>query len=187
MTRLLTSDQQAAIADTVIKILIAVRLDFANGVIRLHSGSGQLDFGGEIYTGVGDLGSISNIAEDGALSRNTVTLTLSGIPSSAFDMKEIAFAEHYQGRDIRAYLILLDSTETIIDEPIQAFRGRMDTCSLSMGETVSIRLTAESRLADWDRARNRRYTDQDQQTEYPGDLGFQFVSQSTEYEIRWMM
>jgi len=187
MTRSLSTDQQTAVASELVRLLVCVRLDFSSGVVRLHSGAGEITVSSETYTGAGDLGSISRMAEDGSLSRNTVTMTISGIPRTAFDMKDIAFSENYQSRDVRVYLVLLDETETVIDTPITAFRGLMDTCTLSLGETATIKLTAESRLADWDRPRNRRYTDQDQQAEYSGDKGLEFVSQATEHEIRWMV
>ena len=63
--------------------------------------------------------------------------------------------------------------------------GRMDTMSWSEGETATVSLTVESRLADLERPRARRYTDSDQQAEYPGDLAFQYVQSLVEKEITW--
>ena len=55
-----------------------------------------------------------------------------------------------------------------------------------LGSTQSeVLLTAENRLADWDRPRIRRYNDADQQSEYPGDLGMQFAEQMVNKTILW--
>jgi hypothetical protein len=61
----------------------------------------------------------------------------------------------------------------------------MDTCDLEIGETATITLTIQNRLADWERPRLRRYTDEDQQSVYDGDLGLQFVAQMAEKTIYW--
>ncbi len=45
-------------------------------------------------------------------------------------------------------------------------------------------LTCESRLVDLERAEVRRYTDADQQAEYPGDRFFEFVPALQEAEIK---
>ncbi len=56
---------------------------------------------------------------------------------------------------------------------------------LTIRETATIVVTAESRLIDWNRPRIRRYTDGDQQERFSGDLGFQFMSDASEKEINW--
>ena len=52
------------------------------------------------------------------------------------------------------------------------------------GAEPRISLTCESRLVDLERAEVRRYTDADQQAEYPGDRFFEFVPALQEAEIR---
>ena len=52
------------------------------------------------------------------------------------------------------------------------------------GAEPSVALACESRLVDLKRAEVRRYTDADQQAEYPGDRFFEFVPALHEAEIR---
>jgi hypothetical protein len=73
-----------------------------------------------------------------------------------------------------------------IEAPVLLFDGRMDMVEVTDGGRIAtIALAAENRLRDLERPRLRRYTSQDQQSEYPGDLGFDFVPELQELEIRW--
>lgn len=75
-----------------------------------------------------------------------------------------------------------ESTLTVI--PLWV--GRMDVMMIDEGpETSAITVTAESELADLKRPRVRRYTHEDQQQLYPGDMGFEFVSGVMDLEIGW--
>jgi hypothetical protein len=62
----------------------------------------------------------------------------------------------------------------------------MDTMQITdAGETSQVRIACESRLIDLQRARERRFTDEDQQELYPGDLGLEYVAGLQEREIAW--
>ena len=74
---------------------------------------------------------------------------------------------------------------TIVADPVLVFHGRMDVMNIEIGNTATITVTAESRLADWNRARTSRYTDEEQQRLYPGDKGLQYVAQTAEMELVW--
>jgi hypothetical protein len=62
----------------------------------------------------------------------------------------------------------------------------MDKMSVSDdGENAVIKVTCESRLIDLNRNRVRRFTQVDQQTEFAGDLGLNFVESLQEKSIDW--
>ena len=73
----------------------------------------------------------------------------------------------------------------LVAQPIRLFSGRMDTMDTEVGDTATITVTAESRMVSWDKARVRRYNNEDQQNRYPGDRGFEFVSQMVEKNLLW--
>jgi hypothetical protein len=57
-----------------------------------------------------------------------------------------------------------------------SWSGRTDIPEISYdGETATITIACENRLADSNIPVDRRYTNQDQQMTWPGDLCFQFV------------
>lgn len=172
---------QAAVAPVVRPISLA-RLDFPGAVLAAHSGVGQIAWGGDTYWGVGSFGAVSSVRDAVGTQPSGVQLTLSGIP---VDLVAKCLGEHYQGRDARLYLALLDAGHQLILDPVLVFRGRMDVPDIRMGETATITMHVENRLADWKRPRVRRYSHEDQQELYPGDMGLQFVTQMVEKTIVW--
>ena len=53
------------------------------------------------------------------------------------------------------------------------------------GQTCTISVSAESRLIDLDRTRERRYTSEDQKIDFPNDKGLEFIADLQDKEIIW--
>ncbi|MCH8035958.1 MAG: VWA domain-containing protein [Proteobacteria bacterium] len=64
----------------------------------------------------------------------------------------------------------------------QTFDLKLD---LAPGETATVTVTVESRLIAWERAKIRRYTNEDQQQRFSGDKFLEFVNQTMDKEILW--
>ena len=182
MSRTLSPLTAAAAQDQVVRPIILAQMEFESGTVTVTDAPFSLTYDGVTYTGVGQLGAISAVEEGAELQSYAINLSLSGIPS---ELVSLALLDAYQGNDIRLSLALLDKGHTIIGTPMLLFRGRMDTMDIELGETATITLTAQSRMADWERARLRRYTDEDQRTEYPSDKGFEYIAQMAEKTIYW--
>lgn len=76
--------------------------------------------------------------------------------------------------------------DQIIADPYLIRSGRMDYVTVSAdGQNTVITAQYEGRLIDLERARERRYTDEDQQYEYSGDGGFRFVSALQDKQLVW--
>lgn len=184
MTRDLSAPNEAAATSTHgYRIVLFVDLGFDSGTVRVHSDLGDLVWGGNTYTGVGNLGAITEAEEDSELTRTPITLTLSGIPGT---IVSAVLNEHYQGRPATVYLGYRDvTTGALADDPFILYRGRMDAPVIDEGEDFKVSIPVESRFAAWDRPNVARYNNADQQSRYPGDLGLEFVEQSTEKQIAW--
>lgn len=182
MSRDLTLAMQTAIADGVIRPVTMVRLALDIGLIAVHSGVGSFSWNGDTYLGVGNFGSLSEIRESGDVAPNGVTATLSGIPT---EYLAIAVGDHYQGREAIVYKALLDDAHELIADPALAFRGRIDYAEVQIGTTAAIALVIQSRLADWNRPRIRRYSHEDQQLRYPGDMGLEYVAKMVDKPLIW--
>jgi hypothetical protein len=62
----------------------------------------------------------------------------------------------------------------------------MDVLKINeQAETSTIELAVENRLISFDRANERRYTHEDQQIDYAGDLGFEFIPDLQDKPIIW--
>ena len=164
------------------RLLVMAELDFPSAPVYVHSGVGEVDFDGKTFLGVGQLGKVSPLQETTELQSYGLSLELSGVDPA---LVSISLNDNVQGRDAKIYLVFLDEDLQIINPPVGPWVGRMDYMGAEVGQTATLILHIESRLADWERARIRRYTDEDQQAEYPGDKGLEFVSQMQEKELLW--
>lgn len=182
MSRTLSAAVLAATQAANVPLILLVELVFDSGSVRVTNAAYTFSWNGFSWIGLGRLGSIDAVEEAAGVQANAVGLRLSGVP---VDMVSIAVGEHYQGRACRIYAAPLSASFEVLGSPVKIFEGRMDTMAVDIGSTATITLTAESRLADLERARVRRYNDADQQAEYPGDLGLRFAEEMVEKQVRW--
>lgn len=182
MAHELTPAVVSVIAADNVPLLLFAELVFDSGTLRVTNAGHDMSWDGHNWTGVGQLGSIDAVQEGADLQAYGIKLALSGIPS---DYVATALGEHYQGRACRVWLAFLDSDYRVLADPVLVFSGRMDTMDVDMGNTATITVSAESRLIDLERARVRRFNHEDQQIDYPGDLGFQYVPFMVERELLW--
>ncbi len=163
-------------------ILLAF-FDFAGAPVRAWSGVGDLVWDGHTWTGVGTFGEVSSVEETVEVRATGATFRLSGVPS---DLVLEVINTSIQGRRAKLWLGFMSPDWVLLEDPVLLFDGRMDTVEVIDGaRTAVISLLAENRLRDLERPRTRRYTSEDQQNEYPGDLGFAFVPSLQEAEIDW--
>ncbi len=181
--RTLTSGvSNAAAADNVVLVLL-VEADFDSGILRLNNSNQHLVWNGYTWYGMGELGKISSVEENSTLNAAGISLDISGIDPANI---ATALGANYQGRKLTLYAALLDHAYTIIPSPIIVFLGRIDTMQLLLdSKTASVTLNAESRLADWNRPRIRRFNSEDQSAQFPDDLGLQFVPQMVQKQLVW--
>ena len=182
MSRNLTSAVQTQLAATELQPFFAIKLNFDSGALRLWTGYGDITVNSETYTGGGQLLGVSAIEETVEVAAKGVSMSLNGIDAS---LVSLALTENYQTRSAKIYLGFLSSGAVVAD-PYLIFDGRMDVMTIDdNGETANISLTAESRLIDLERARERRYTSDDQKVRHPNDTGLDFVASLQEKEIAW--
>ena len=182
MDRNIDAATKAALDAKVKRPLILVELDFASGFVRVHSGVGDFVWGDKTFKGVGQFGKIIEIEETEAVQANPLRMELSGVSP---EIVSISLGENYRGRPGRIWIAYLDEDYKAIGQPIGPFIGKMDTMDGEIGKTGAITLSMENRVAEWERARIRRYTHADQQAEYPDDFGLEFVSAVAQMELLW--
>lgn len=183
-TRAVTAAADTALRQPTVRPALLIEMQFSGGPVRLWTGLGDLTWNGNVFTGAGDLLAVSPIEETAEVASKGITLTLSGLPTSLVATLD---GEAWQNRPARVWLALFDEDGvTMIDDPVPIMRGRMDQITHTEGETATVALTIESRLADLERPRIRRYTAADHEAEYPGDLAFAFVEDiANGVDISW--
>ena len=188
MSRDIGAAVQAAVASANVPMLIFVELDFDDEAVRVTNAPYTFQWNGYSWIGLGKLGGIEAIDEGSSLEARGIALQVSGVPVSGegdSEFIEIALGEHYQGRDCRVWVAVLDDQFSIVGNPKLIFLGRMDDMDIVLGATATITLRAQSRLADLERPRVLRYNDATQQELYPGDRGLEFVEQMVEKAVVW--
>ena len=182
MTRGITSALNTELTAETLEPFFAVELAFSGGSVLVWTGYGNITIDGDTFVGSGDLLGISGLTESADVQANGVTIALGGLDSA---LVASALTEEYQGRACKIYFGALSSGSVIAD-PYLVFSGRMDIMTIDdSGSTSDITVTAENRLIDLDRARNRRYTTEDQKIDYPNDRGLEFVTDLQDKTIIW--
>jgi hypothetical protein len=177
MSRSITSASNTAAQASHVKMALLVDLDFDSGNIYLTNSDRTITYASNDYLGVGQFGGVTDVEESSILSASRVNLTLSGIDPALIST---AFNEHYQGRAATLYAAFLDSTYTLIADPVVLFKGTMDNMNIKLGFEGVITLSIISRLDDWQKAKVRRYNNEDQQSKYAGDKGLEFAEQTAQ-------
>lgn len=180
----LTNDMAAASQDRLVRPALLFFADFPSQPTYAWSGYGTLQWNGHDWTGTGTFLTLSEIEETQEMKATGIGLSLSNVPA---DLVPISENEDYQGRTLEIYLMLFEEDgTTIIQDPIMLFRGRMDQMeAVEDVPTAIINMTVESRLVDMDRAREGRYTDQDQKMRFPGDRGLEAVAALQDRKVNW--
>ena len=151
--------------------------------LNIWNGIGDLAFGGNTYTGTGDLLSISAITETSDIQATGIDVNLTGIKSSFIS---IAKNHEYQGRPLTVSLGAFNASGSLIADPVIVFSGFMDTMTIAeSGNHSSISVSVENKLVSFERARVRRYTAEDQKIDHATDKGFEFVTAIVQKEIIW--
>lgn len=183
MSRELSVELAAEVSAPVLRPVLLVDCEFDAGEINLWSGLGVLTAFSKTYNGGGTLLSISEYQETQRLEAQGLTITLSGISSSIL---EVAMDEPYQGRPCRVFIGALNPAGQLVSDPYQLFSGFMDVMNLELGgDTCTVAINVEHKLIILDQSKERRYTSEDQKAEYPGDLGFDFVTSLQDKDIVW--
>lgn len=173
----------AALQANLLRPAVFVSAAFASATLYLWSGRGSVTWNGHTWLGVGTMGSIAPVEEGSTVEARGTTLTLSGIDVTVLGD---SLTDLRQGLPVTVWFALFDDTLALIPNPVIAFQGRMDQPTISHdGQTCTIQINCESRLMDLNTPAERRYTNEDQQRDYPNDRGFEFVNSIQEVTIYW--
>jgi len=178
-----TAAVKAELAGRVVAPILFAEIVWQSGVTHVWSGIGDLTWTGETWAGVGEFGGISPIEETLEIRAAGIELWLDGIDAG---LLALVLADSSQGDTVKVWLGFLDNAGAIVLDPLLVFSGWVDQPVIDQtaaGGRIAVK--AESELIDLKRPRLRRYSDQDQQLLWPGDLFFEFVAELGEREVKW--
>lgn len=183
MARELTAAVAAALTAGTIRPVFFYEGVYSSGTLRLWSGVNDYTWNGQVWAGAGEMLGVSAIEEqsDVRASGFSVSLTADSAIILALNLSAVR-----QGLAGRVWMGVFDAAGVLIVDPFKCFEGRLDAPDILLeGARATVQVKYESRLIDLDRARERRYTQEDQQIDYPADLGFEFVPGLQDKAIFW--
>lgn len=183
MARDLTAGVITELSASRVRPVLFVEVEFASGFVRFWSGIGDFTWDSKLWTGAGNLLSVTPAGETTAIRANGIVMSLSGINPSVLSA---VLANAQQGKPATCWLGFLDSDDVIVADPYLFFKGRVDVPEIEEGpETATVTITAENQLIELRKIRPRRYTSQDQKIDYPTDLGFDFIPRLKSFSGIW--
>lgn len=185
MPRAMSTQMLSAIAQGALYPALFFQATFLTGTVYLWTGMGAIAWGGHTYSGIGTAGSITTIEEGSTLEARGITLQLSGLDATVL---QDVLGEFQLGTPVAVYLGLFSAANpaSLIANPVLAWAGLMDQPGVEVsGQTATISIACENKLISMNVAIDRRYTNDDQQRDYPGDLGMMFVNGIQEMTLYW--
>ena len=183
MSRTLTAGMLAAIDLAELKPIRLVALHFDGGSEYHTTAYKPIVYDGNTYN-TGNLISIGTVKESLEVKVPTLNIALSGVNQANIST---ALSEDSIDRVVVVYSGLLDANDDLVVDPIEEFRGRLDSFQFSENpeqEVAEINWSCVSQLQDFERVAGRRTNDDDQQFHFAGDEGFEF-SALTDTDIKW--
>ncbi|MCW2763972.1 MAG: hypothetical protein JWR85_4173 [Marmoricola sp.] len=150
--------------------------------VFMNSSDRTMVINGNTYYATGELGTISPIQEGLSLTDAGWNMSLSHVPLNDID----ATTEALRTGKVVLMLGLVDDAYQLIEAPRQIAAGDIQTNNVTITDKFAvITLSVRSKMANWHRQSNSRYTDEYQQLIFPGDRGFSFVTDLVNRKIQW--
>ena len=181
MSRGLSAANQTEVAATHLQEVTLVKFEFDTPAY-MHNGMGTITFDGNDYLGVGDFSTSGGSRESESLGPLTMTYTLSAVDSTL--LAEAVDSGNF-GDVITEYIGYRNDDGTLVADPWIANKGKYDHASISLGTDNSITITAHHDLAVLAEIDGRKFSDEDQQAEYTGDLGLEHAVAAEFVRLVW--
>lgn len=178
---MISDEMLLAISTDGCKVGYAVDIISTYGESRIHTGLGSLSINGNVYSGVGTLGSIGQIPVTSDDKPTRLAMSLSGLP---VDFLPQALQKKMRGADVTLYMIAFNEDETInLAEVI--FVGFITAHQVNAGRKNSIDITVGDEFERYEIPWSEYWTDNSMQHSHDGDRICRFTAQISDREINW--
>lgn len=212
MPRIMSAAMSAALTADVLYPVYFFEIEGTGGTLRVWTGSpGQsYAWNGHDWLGIGWLLGFSEVEESAEikvvsmtigmptapevlslalnnLRRNNKCTLYEGFltPGWSFGDDTAPSGPYVLGDDPPAFEIG-EPAGLLVEDPIEVFRGLLDIVETDLAtDRPKLSIRYSSPLADFERARERRATHEDQQIDHPGDLFYQYTGKLSDTVIDW--
>lgn len=187
MSRDIPSGLATAVDAPVVRPFIAVRIELPDPVY-VFSGRGTISFPDSDsvtrnWLGVGEFGAIDTVGEATDGSAVGIKVTLLQVPA---EFRDDVADQAVRGVKFEVYVGALNETYQTVDAVVLLQKLRLSEYKIiDAGSTLQVEVSGESRAIDQRRPSIKRFSDEYQQSRFPGDKFFEYVSRMTEVSILW--
>lgn len=185
MGRTLTTAMSNALGETTLTTCHLLTVYMDSETVRLTDGHKDITYGAATWVASGEFLEFDGLEELLGMELTQVTVSLSGVDQSWIAVFQ---QQEYIDRKITIHLVVMDSEDRLITDPLMQFDGRIDRPQiLSNPEdgSCTVAVTATNQWVDFERAPGRRTNSQEQQIWFAGDLGFDYIPQLINKQIIW--
>lgn len=163
---------------------IFVEMYFASGPVRICTWNQDLFLNGVVFEATGNLLQVSTIEDGAEVHARGINVSLSGFDPT---LLPLVLNDFQVGLPVTIYFGAFDSqTSQQVSNSCIAWQGRTDEPTVTVDQSsATISIACESLLMDMNTPVPWRYTNQDQQLFFPGDLGFIWVNAIQSVPIYW--
>lgn len=181
--RTLAAPTLTAMGQGAVTLVQLIHLGFPGGAVALNTSTWDLEWEGVTYKGAYGLGQISPI-EDAPGEVRGLQFSLAGVAASSIALA-LDEADEWQGVPVTIRTAILNADRQITEAPVD-WLGYGDTMTLQEdGQTAAINATAESSAVDLLRGHPLTTSHADQQSLYPGDRAFEYVTDQADEPVIW--
>lgn len=172
----------AALSSDSLGMVTLVEMELSSP-LRLCTSGYDITHDGDVYTGSGNLGSVSEITDTQGEVKG-LSFSMSGIPSGYI---AIALAEDVRGKPCRVFTGIVSSDTGALLDVVQSWSGTLDRMGIikSADGVCTISVTAEHGGVTFGRPKPLRYTDADQQRITAGDTSMRFCVSQAQHQDIW--
>lgn len=181
MARPMTARMAAALKKHRPLALLA-EIDHPSGAARFWTGVGKLTWQGNVFTGSGQLGTVTPVTHTSDLTIQDIQFTMVGV-----DPVEVAqLNDNVRNLSGKVWLACIEQGQVVAD-PYQIVDAVLDYQSFAAADdgTVSLSITAHTGFYTLARALNETWTTEQQKIDFPGDSGLDLISGLQNQDLQW--
>jgi hypothetical protein len=177
----------AAMADVIRArkpLALLAEIDHPDGLTRLWTGIGTLNYNGFAWTGAGTLGSVTPVKRSTDIAIQDIVFELRGLPADAVKW----LSSDVRNRTATVWLACIVNGRVVAD-PYPLIDALLDYQTLPVADdgTVSIKLSAVTGFYTLERAIEEVWSKEDQRLRYPADTGFDRLSILQNQDVIWTL
>jgi len=185
MARGLSTAVKNELATGVIDPVLLIEIGFGTPVYLTNASfdiTSSVSGSSRTYLSNGHLKNISGVNETNQPTKNTLSLSLSGVDQTYIS---IALNENIINDDVHIYRGYLDSNNALVSDPFLLFYGTIEEYKISDNtSTANLIISVTSHWGNFSKINGRTTTDNSQQRFFSSDKGMEFAA-LTVRDIRW--